>query len=420
MSKGKESKSEPMSTEEKNALVKKIGPVKNVENDSAEAMTEEQKEATIKKINQKMAGRIDAEGKLDEIKQTPVDDPNGALKTAMKTKVFNAQENENTNSERTSQSKPSEKDVNESMTIILERMEDSILIVRKLRERIDFSAKAMFYSGLKNVIDKSEIINPVSESYSLLLQAKGSLGEALKYMIPNAELIGLKCYNEYLKICKEYDEKPTYPDTYPYLPSEYMNGLINQIKRLLNSDEKQDAEKNHDDWCKARIADGWVFGEVKNAENKTHPSLIPYHQLPLPERVKNESFLKIIEQYKNPYSYPKQKKSDVEPTADASFEISADLNIAIPEKRYFDKSGVELKFAYQLNETQVTDWIKWTISTIISELTQSIPSIFPLAGEMLHNNKVKSADLLSKNINSAYSQLVAAKNIFGYTFQKIK
>ena len=42
------------------------------------------------------------------------------------------------------------------------------------------------------------------------------------------------------------------------------------------------------------VADGWVYGAEKNAELKTHPCLVPYGDLPVEQRVKDELFTAIV------------------------------------------------------------------------------------------------------------------------------
>lgn len=46
-------------------------------------------------------------------------------------------------------------------------------------------------------------------------------------------------------------------------------------------------EAIHEEWGKARTTEGWVPGEVKNEDLKTHPNLVPYDQLPIVQRVKD-------------------------------------------------------------------------------------------------------------------------------------
>ena len=53
-------------------------------------------------------------------------------------------------------------------------------------------------------------------------------------------------------------------------------------------------EKSHENWMKAKIADGWIYGKDKDAGKKTHPSLIPYDQLSGAEQRKDFLFHAIV------------------------------------------------------------------------------------------------------------------------------
>lgn len=44
------------------------------------------------------------------------------------------------------------------------------------------------------------------------------------------------------------------------------------------------AENVHDVWATGRMAEGWTYGTVKDAEKKTTPLLIPYEDLPDSEK----------------------------------------------------------------------------------------------------------------------------------------
>ena len=55
--------------------------------------------------------------------------------------------------------------------------------------------------------------------------------------------------------------------------SESLIGLVDEL-----------AENVHEEWAKARMAEGWVYGEERNASMKTHPCLVPYEKLPESEK----------------------------------------------------------------------------------------------------------------------------------------
>lgn len=44
------------------------------------------------------------------------------------------------------------------------------------------------------------------------------------------------------------------------------------------------AEQVHDTWAKARLEEGWTYGEERSAEAKTTPWLVPYAELPESEK----------------------------------------------------------------------------------------------------------------------------------------
>jgi len=40
------------------------------------------------------------------------------------------------------------------------------------------------------------------------------------------------------------------------------------------------AQNNHDHWARQRIHEGWRYGIERNDNDKQHPDLVPYDQLP--------------------------------------------------------------------------------------------------------------------------------------------
>jgi len=66
--------------------------------------------------------------------------------------------------------------------------------------------------------------------------------------------------------------------------------------RLNNPDAKEDSQ--HNAWMNDKINDGWVYGEVKDADKKTHPCIVPFNELPIFQQKKDALFCAIVDALK--------------------------------------------------------------------------------------------------------------------------
>lgn len=57
--------------------------------------------------------------------------------------------------------------------------------------------------------------------------------------------------------------------------------------------------QQHENWMADKIADGWVYGEVKDEVAKTHPCLVAYEELPIEQQMKDKLFKAIVKAYAN-------------------------------------------------------------------------------------------------------------------------
>ena len=53
-------------------------------------------------------------------------------------------------------------------------------------------------------------------------------------------------------------------------------------------------EEAHENWLKEKENDGWVFGETKDPEKKTHPCMLPFSDLPEEQQAKDLLFFDIV------------------------------------------------------------------------------------------------------------------------------
>lgn len=57
-------------------------------------------------------------------------------------------------------------------------------------------------------------------------------------------------------------------------------------------------EQSHESWLAQKLADGWEYGEVKDAHKKQHPCCVPYDQLPPEQKAKDYLFRAAVHQCK--------------------------------------------------------------------------------------------------------------------------
>lgn len=53
-------------------------------------------------------------------------------------------------------------------------------------------------------------------------------------------------------------------------------------------------EDSHASWLAQKVADGWIYGPVKDAEKKEHPCCVPYDALPESQRAKDYIFRGVV------------------------------------------------------------------------------------------------------------------------------
>lgn len=61
---------------------------------------------------------------------------------------------------------------------------------------------------------------------------------------------------------------------------------------LKNPDASPEA--SHLNWYEAKLADGWVYGKVKDTEKKEHPCMVPYEELPPAQKAKDYLFRGVV------------------------------------------------------------------------------------------------------------------------------
>lgn len=78
------------------------------------------------------------------------------------------------------------------------------------------------------------------------------------------------------------------------LDAETKQSAREGVEAILSGQVTQPSE-SHEGWAQFKLQNGWVYGEEKDLEKKTHPLLVPYADLPVHQRLKDFVFFGIVQ-----------------------------------------------------------------------------------------------------------------------------
>ena len=90
-------------------------------------------------------------------------------------------------------------------------------------------------------------------------------------------------------------EAPIVPEPYDDREDAFQEQFEKVIERQMGPDRSSDAAQLHQDWMDAYAKMGWVYGEVRDVEAKTHPDMVPYAELGHLECDKDAVFVALCE-----------------------------------------------------------------------------------------------------------------------------
>lgn len=105
------------------------------------------------------------------------------------------------------------------------------------------------------------------------------------------------------------------------------DSAVKGVEFVIDNPDAKPSDQ-HDAWMADKIKDGWIWGEVKDAEKKTHPCIKPYELLPFRGRVKDHVFRSIVKSIYYDFvvsaeeTEPVLKTSPVEPVVPPTEEQS--------------------------------------------------------------------------------------------------
>lgn len=79
-------------------------------------------------------------------------------------------------------------------------------------------------------------------------------------------------------------------------PQWQKDSAANGVRHML-ANPNATPEQMHESWLLEKEEAGWVYGEVKDEKQKTHPCMLPYDELPKAQRVKDYLFQAVVKAF---------------------------------------------------------------------------------------------------------------------------
>lgn len=76
-------------------------------------------------------------------------------------------------------------------------------------------------------------------------------------------------------------------------PQWQKDSAVNGVKFAM-ANPNSTPEDMHNNWLALKMTEGWTYGEVKDAEKKTHPCMVAYKSLPSFQKKKDLLFKTIV------------------------------------------------------------------------------------------------------------------------------
>jgi len=154
-------------------------------------------------------------------------------------------------------------------------------------------------------------------------EGDGELIEELQ-VIPQVKAIAIACHEANRAYCLSLgdESQPSWEDA----PIWQSNSAIDGVTYHLEHDTTP--EQSHENWLAVKEAEGWVYGEVKDADAKTHPCMMPYAELPAEQKAKDYIFTAVVEQVGNIFDQNETVVSELQQKLVSVTDLVSDLKDA--------------------------------------------------------------------------------------------
>ena len=137
-----------------------------------------------------------------------------------------------------------------------------------------------------NIFTTNIIINP--NKYEQVLTFK-----FLKMTIQQVAQIAHEINKSYCESIADFSQT-SWEDAPQWQKDSAINGVTFHIEN-----PNAGADASHNSWLKEKVDAGWVYGEIKDPEAKTHPCIVAFEMLPTFQQSKDYLFKQVVHSLKS-------------------------------------------------------------------------------------------------------------------------
>ena len=100
---------------------------------------------------------------------------------------------------------------------------------------------------------------------------------------------------EAARLAAEAAAAPIVPEPWDQRDQAFRAQFRDVIERQMGESRSRSPEELHGSWMQAYFNMGWVYGEARDPEAKTHPDLVPFADLQRQEQDKDAVFVALCE-----------------------------------------------------------------------------------------------------------------------------
>ena len=186
--------------------------------------------------------------------------------------------------------------------------------------------------------------------------------------------IAMMCHAINAAYCQSLgdDSQPTWDDAPDWQRQSAIAGVE---MHLANPDATP--EQSHESWYAQKEAEGWTYGEVKDAEKKEHPCFLPYDELPIEQKAKDYLFratVNLVKHLPDPEDYLALSAEVVNLRQKIEQHKNVVTNTATNNPLNVTQKSVSVAIQYIGNKSLFTDHLYESALTFTQGQVRSIPS----------------------------------------------